>query len=65
MRIKVKYTMSAYIEADTLERCHEIWDEVSLTMEGHQDNEFIGTEYDELLGVYNADTLDEIEHKNW
>ena len=57
--------MSAYIEADTLEQCHEIWDAVNLTkdeqlLEGH-----IGTEYDELLEVYDADTLNEIEHKDW
>lgn len=57
--------MSAYIEADTLEQCHKIWDAVNLTkdeqlLEGH-----VGTEYDELLEVYDADTLNEIEHKDW
>ena len=57
--------MSAYIEADTLEQCHQIWDNESLTIDKQLEDGHIGTEYDELLGVYNADTLDEIEHKDW
>lgn len=57
--------MSAYIEADTLEQCHQIWDNESLTIDKQLEDGHIGTEYDELLGVYNADTLDEIEHRDW
>lgn len=57
--------MSAYIEADTLEQCHQIWDNVDLTLEKQDGDGYIGTEYDELLEVYDADTLNEIEHKDW
>ena len=57
--------MSAYIEADTLEQCHQIWDNVDLILDKQEYEGHIGTEYDELLGVYDADTLNEIEHENW
>lgn len=57
--------MSAYIEADTLEQCHQIWDNEPLTIGKQLEDGHIGTEYDELLGVYDAETLNEIEHKNW
>lgn len=65
MKIKVQYRMSAYIKADTLEQCHQIWDNVDLTLDKQKGDGHIGTEYDELLEVYDADTLEEIEHKNW
>lgn len=57
--------MSAYIEADTLEQCHEIWDNVNLTMDEQVSDGHIGTEYDELLEVYDAETLNELDHKDW
>ena len=57
--------MSAYIEADTLEQYHQIWDNVDLTLDKQEGNGHIGTEYDELLEVYDVNTLEEIEHKNW
>lgn len=57
--------MSAYIEADTLEQCHQIWDNVDLTFDKQEGDGHIGTEYDELLEVYDADTLEEIKHKDW
>lgn len=65
MRIKVQYRISAYIEADTLEQCHQIWDNVDLTLNKQEGNSHIDIEYDELLEVYDTDTLEEIEHKNW
>lgn len=57
--------MSAYIEANTLEQCYQIWDNVDLTLDKQEGDGHIDTEYDELLEVYDADTLEEIKHKNW
>ena len=65
MKIRVDYRMSAYIEADTLEDCRDMWINTPITQEEQQEEGWFGTEYVELLGVYNADTLEEINTKNW
>lgn len=65
-KIKVTYQMSAYIQAEDLEECQNIWDNTDLTDDWKVGKDtYIKTEYDELLGVYDANTLEEIDHKDW
>lgn len=68
-KIKVVYQMSAYIEADTLEECKNIWEDAPLNQGGHSltgshDGQMC-TKYDELIGVYKQDTLEEMSTKDW
>lgn len=68
-KIKVVYQMSAYIEADTLEECKNIWNDAPLNQEGHfltgSHDGWMCTEYDNLIEVYKQDTFEEIITKDW
>ena len=65
MRIKVVFQMSAYIEANSLDVCKEIWEDYPLNKEEQLHEGHIGLEYDQLLDVVDADTLEDINHQNW
>lgn len=66
MKIKVVYQMTAYIEAEDLEKCIDIWEDTPITIEKTlEDGGYIGTEYDELLGAYNAETHEELDTSLW
>lgn len=61
--------MSAYIEADTLEECKNIWNDAPLNQEGHfltgSHDGWMCIEYDKLIGVYKQDTFEEVTTKDW
>lgn len=60
MKIRIKYTMVAYIEADTLDKCNQIWENIPLNIDKNIEGGHFTAEYGEVLEHCNADTFEEI-----
>jgi len=60
MKIRVSYVMVAYIEADTFDKCNQIWESVPLNIDKDVKGGHFTAEYGEVLEVCDADTLEEI-----
>lgn len=63
MRIVVTYTMKAYIEADNIDDCTDIWLKTDIAMDKEYQNGVIHTEYGQLQDIMDLDKMEEISLK--